>query len=257
MQKMSPIPIAIKIRSARIPVRWQVLVEKGKRVFWPQVIADEHTEEIEDWTPLDLRASLFHTFNKNWNEDAALGFLNLIGAWAITGAGKREEWAQGTYTSVMFGHRDLVGLRVLPLPVEEMRSDVAYWYKLQTARHVLTKLQAEFKQEPRSDANYFDRLSFAADAQLRNTLPVSLELGKEPYAVIETITARELLIACSWLDAAGGLDVRVCAECATRFTSRRKTKYCRVECGHVVAVRNYKRKLALEKRKQKRSKSSR
>ena len=62
MQKMSPIsvvPIALRIRSARIPVRWSVRVStQGERVFWPQVIECGHSrsdrdggllEDLEHW----------------------------------------------------------------------------------------------------------------------------------------------------------------------------------------------------------------
>jgi len=240
---MSPIPIAIKIRSARIPVRWEIRVATdGERVFWPQVIANEDTEEIENESPLDLRARLFHTFNTDWNETTALAFLNLVGAWQTTAAGDREEWAQGTYTNVTFGHRDEIGLRVLPVTLEDMQTEIDFWYKLQSARPGPTR---------------FGRLAFAAEARAHNTLSVSLESGRDPHGVVDIITARELLVACSWLDAAGGSNLYICAECATRFRSRHKKKYCRWECGHLVAVRKYKRKLALEKRKQKRLKSSR
>src|SRR5689334_11123186 len=97
MQKMSPIPsvpIALRIRAARIPVKWTVrehtiietvdfdgrVIQKGgiERVFWPQVdIAkwgDVETREIEN--PLDVRNQLFHLFNSDWTEAGVLAFLD-------------------------------------------------------------------------------------------------------------------------------------------------------------------------------------
>jgi hypothetical protein len=205
-------------------------MKDGERVFWPQVIANEDTEEIENESPLDLRARLFHTFNTDWNEGTALAFLNRVGAWQTTTVGGTTP---DVPVNVVFGHRDEIGLHVLPVTLEEMHTEIDFWYKVQSARPSLTN---------------YGRLAFAAEARAHNTLSVSLESGRDPHGVVDTITARELLVACSWLDAAGGSDLYICAECATRFRSRHKKKYCRWECGHVVAVKNYKRKLAALKK---------
>jgi len=241
---MSPIPITITIRAGRIPVRWEVRpTVQGERVFWPQVIEGEDTVEIED--PLDLRKQLFRAFHTHtWNENAALAFLNRAGAWIAGPAVGREEWAEGTYTNVVFGRHDEINWRVRPVTLEEMRRDIKYWYELQYARRVLPK-----PTSPRpSDVNSFERLAFAADARLHNTLPVSLEWGKDTHAITETITVEQLLIACAWLDAAGDLDLQICAKCSTRFMWQRKRKYCLGNCAHLVAVRKHKRKLAALKK---------
>jgi hypothetical protein len=260
MQKMSPIPIALHIRSARIPVRWTVRESvEGERVFWPQVIETAGVTEIaEIEDPLDLRAQLFKMFNTNWNEDAALDFLESAGAWGAIEEDRREPWAKGTYVNVAFGHRDAVGLRVLPTTLEELRSDTGRWYRLLRTLSNPTKLKADFKQPPPADARPIDRFGFAGDAHFNNSLQVSLEWhGKDPLAVVETITAWELMIATAWADVVGRADEQVCAHCGTRFTWPRKKKHCRWECGHLVAVRNYKRKRALEKQNNKARKSLR
>jgi hypothetical protein len=281
MQKMSPIPsvpIALRIRSARMPVTWTVresyrpevlavdgrVIDKGgvERVFWPQVEGKwdmVEVTEIED--PLDLRVQLFKMYNTNRTEAAALDFLNRVGAWRIVeDGGKQESWAEGTYANVTYRHREILDVRVMPLTLEDLLGDVKHWYKLSGALRNPTKLQAEFKQPPPTSARPYDLSMYALEARFSNTLPVSLEWhGKDPYAVVETITASELMIAAAWSDVLSRAEEQVCANvnCGTRFTWPRKKKYCRWECGHSVAVRNHKRKLADEKRRKKGRKSLR
>jgi hypothetical protein len=264
---MSPISIALHIRSGRIPVQWRlrqhelyelrdvdrrVLAKGGSEmVFWPKVIEKAgilEVDEIED--PLDLRAEIFKTFNTNRTEDAALHFLHRVGAWKTVEGQSQESWAEGTYATVAYGHRQAIGLRVLPITVDELWQDVRYWYKLLGVRNP-TQLRTEFKRAPAADARPGDLFEYAGNAHFSNTLPVSLEWhGKDPYSVVETLTAWELMIATAWADVIARAEKYVCANCGTRFTWPRKKKHCRWECGHLVAVRRYKRKKALEKRRQ-------
>src|SRR5258708_1485254 len=162
MQKMSPIPIAINIRAARIPVRWTVreshLPEirdvngrvlapgRSERVFWPEVIQKHgvtELTEIED--PLDLRAQIFKAFNSNRSEATALNFLNRVGAWKATEEAIQESGAEGTYANVFYGHRQAIHFRVLPVTSEELWQDTEHWYKLLGSLRNPTKLRAEFK----------------------------------------------------------------------------------------------------------------
>jgi hypothetical protein len=271
MHKMSPIPtvpIALHIRAARIPIRWTVrdhelhelraadgrVISKGRieRVFWPQVETtkwgDVELTEIAD--PLEFRIQLFRFFNISKTEAAALDFLQDIGAWRIVSEPNREEWAKGAYANVTYGHRQGVGLRMLPTTLPEILQATEGWYKL-LGNHNPKKLETQFKPPPPPDARPYDRDFFAIEAQFVNTLPVSLEWrGKDPYAVIETISAWELMIAAAWSDVVSRAEKQVCARCGTRFTWPRKKKHCRWECGHLAAVGRYKRKKALEKKKQ-------
>jgi hypothetical protein len=271
MHKMSPIPtvpIALHIRAARIPIHWTVrehavvevsdldgrVLTKGgvERVFWPQVEktkwGDVELTEIED--PLKRRIHLFKIFNTNRTEAAALDFLHLIGAWRTVKESNHEEWAKGTHANVTYGHRRGIGLRVLPTTLDELLRETKRWYKL-VGIHNPKKLEVEFKQPP-PNARPVDRDLFAMEAHFVNTLPVSLEWhGKDPYAVIETISAWELMIAAAWSDVVSRAEEQVCARCGTRFTWHRKKKHCRWECGHLAAVLKYKRKKALKKRKEK------
>ena len=216
-----------------------------ERTFWPKVIKPAHVypeiAEIED--ALDCRAELFRLLNKNPTEGAALQFLERIGAWRIQ---KLEStsvhvWAKGTFVDIDFGHRFALGMHVAPLTLDEIISDASHWYKIlsqgeSARRKVFGKPPDPAKARP------YDLSMFATEANVLNTLPVSIEWhGKDPHAVIETICGWEILTAAAWADVAGGLDVQICAECHTRFTSTRKKKHCMWSCGHRAAQREYKR----------------
>jgi hypothetical protein len=272
MKNMSPMPtlsIALRIKAGRIPVRWEVresrLAEirddKGKvlskakreRVFCPQVEAtkwgdDVEVGEIED--PIDKRAELFRLFNGDRTEGAALKFLNSIGAWRIVdGDPALRSSYRGTFANIAFGHRYALGVRVLETTLDEMLGDIERWRKLINALRNPARLKAHYKEPPAIDARPADHFSFAVESSVTNTLPVSLEWsGKYPHAVIETLSAWELMSAAAWADVVGGLKLQVCAECKTPFTSPRKKKHCLWECGHRAAVRGYKQREAAKKK---------
>jgi hypothetical protein len=254
MQKMSPIPIALNVRSARIPIRWTVRkTQDNEQLFWPQVVGKGgNVEATEIADPLSLRAQLFNLLNTDRSEGAALSFLNRVGAWRLWDGGNRESWAEGTYVNLNYGHRLAINGRVLPITLADLLRDTGHWYRLLGTLRNPVKLRAVFKQPPPADSRSSDRYLFALDAHLSNTLPVSLEWhGKDPFAVVETVTAWELMIATAWADVVSRAEDQLCANCGTRFTWPRKKKHCRLECGHSAAVRKYKRKRSLEKQKKK------
>ena len=223
-------------------------------MFWPQVErtkwGDTELKEIEE--PLGLRNQLFNLFNRSRTEKAALAFLDSVGAWTLTSETHQETWAAGTYVDIYCGHRQVVNARVLPMTVDEFWEDTRQWYRLLSVLRSPTRLQREYQQPPPADARPIDRSSFAGQASYNNTLQLSLEWqGKDPYAVVETISAWELMTAAAWADVVSRAEKQVCARCGTRFTWPRIKKHCRWECGHLNAVRTYKRKKALEKRRKK------
>jgi len=228
-------------------------------VFWPQVVTTAKTgdavvSDLED--PLELRAVLFRSLNTKWSERTAQEFLDRVGAWRIVPGGVPENWAEGTYATIAFRHRFAVGVRVLPVTLDELRTETAYWYGLLGPLGNSAKMKKAFGAAPPPDARPADHFAFATDAHFNNTLPVSLEWqGASPRAVIEPLSASELLAAAAWADVAGCAEPQVCARCHTRFTWPRKKTYCLGDCAHQVAVRTYKRKKAAEKKVQMASKT--
>jgi hypothetical protein len=273
MQKMSPIPsfaITLDIRAGRIPVRWTIrdakIVEQRdidgrvivaaavQRVFWPQVqtIGKSHDAVVNDLEDaLELRTALFRSLNARWNEESALALLNKVGAWRIEPSGVREHWLEGTYATLAFRHRPAFGCRVVPVTLEDIQRDTEYWYGLLGTLGNTAKMKKAFAAPPPADAIPADQFAFATEAHFFNTLEVSLEWqGEHPRAVVEPLTASELLSAAAWADVVSRTDAQVCARCQTRFTWPRKKVYCLADCAHRVAVRTYKRKMAALKRAQ-------
>jgi hypothetical protein len=275
-QKTAPIStFAIKlwIKAGRIPVRWEVreshrpevrdqtgrVVSKKEteRLFWPQVEEtkwrDVEISEIEN--PSDLRAELFRMFRTNKTEEAALRFLNKIGAWRleeVKGDPTAWTWARGTFVSGTFGRRHTLNAHVVPFTLEELLDETQYWYEILATISSPSKLKAKaaFRRPPPQSASPSELDLFASEAGFTNTLPVSLEWrGPDPHAVIETISAHEMLIASAWADVASQVQTQICARCKTRFASERKRKFCPGPCAHLDAQRDYKRREADKKRK--------
>jgi hypothetical protein len=270
MSPISTFAIALEIRAGRIPVRWTArdhrveelrdvdgrIIGKGRteRVLWPEVETAKggDTEVSELDGPLDLQASLFKALNTNRSEKAALAFLDRGGAWRMVDGGvpEAEVWAKGTYTRFAYRHRLALNMRVLPVTLDELWGEAEYWYRLQCSLGEPKKLKKErpFSQPPEANARPHDLFSYATEAHYANTMPVSLEWsGTDPRAVVEPVTATELLACAAWAGIAGKVPLYVCAGCKTRFASPRKRKYCLWECGHLEAVRNHKRMLARAK----------
>lgn len=276
IQKMSPIPtfpIELRIKAGRIPVRWEVRETEGleirgtegkviskrktERIFWPRVVetkwGDVKVREIDN--PVDLRQELFRLANTNKSEEAALRFLNAVGAWRLSNYGDPaiDVWARGTFASgVVFGHREILRVRVEPVTLAELLSDTEHWYRLLSSlRRNPVVIKSAFKP-PSPNSHHNERFLFAIESAALNTLPLSLEWhGKDPYVVVETLCAQELLVAAAWADVASRAEPQVCDRCKTRFTYPRKKKYCLGNCAHLVAQRDYKRRKADEKRKAK------
>jgi hypothetical protein len=82
-----------------------------------------------------------------------------------------------------------------------------------------------------------------------------LEWKRNPHAVVQPVTARELLIAATWVDLVSGSQFQECEHCGTPFTWDRKRTFCPPykltgisPCAHVVAQREYKKREDAKKR---------
>lgn len=273
MSPISSVPVALRVRAGKIPVEWmirelpvmevrdvegRVIQKEGvERVFCPVVkttkwgwVQPEGVKEIEG--PLELRNELLRMFHTDWNEGAVLSFLERVGAWKLYDSQERGPDKRTFVSNVTFRHRQVLGGRVPEVSMSDLQAEVKHWHRLLDSLHSPVKVQKVFKQPPPATARPHDHFSFAMEASFVNTLPVSLEWERgNPYAVIETITGWELMVAAAWSDAVSHAKKQVCARsgCTTPFTWPRKKKYCRWECGHLEAVKRYKRKKALERQR--------
>jgi RNA polymerase-binding transcription factor DksA len=77
---------------------------------------------------------------------------------------------------------------------------------------------------------------------MMNEFPMHIEWRRNgAFAVVETITGLEMLVATTHLDLLRHADFKICAraDCAIPFPrlSGHKRIYCSIECAHVVAQR--------------------
>jgi hypothetical protein len=88
-----------------------------------------------------------------------------------------------------------------------------------------------------------DPLSDAIHNLFYNQFSIRFELdSKEPAAVLNTVSLREMILAINYHDFAGGAHYQICQrkDCPQPLftvTSRRKRKFCTQYCGHLVSVR--------------------
>ena len=249
---MTQIPLSVELRFLQIPAVWRLVKyhvdeefdHKGRKiaeaheehVFVPSVeqspaaVHARKLVEVKDEEVWELRNSFLRMKH---TEEAALDFLGQIGVW-IADDTKPQSNMPETRLSGAFGYRWFSG-RARPLTLETLWADQAYWKSLLRDP---VKLAAMFKKSPANDAHPADKVSFALDNYFRNTLPIHLEVGEVPHAVIQPFTGYELLIATAWIDLVRGSNTQVCqrTDCGIPFTGR-KRPFCSWYCGHIVSVR--------------------
>jgi hypothetical protein len=135
-----------------------------------------------------------------------------------------------------------------------------YWKELLDPNN-RGRLRAKFTP-PKGDARPYARGEFSFD----NTLTVHMEwkLGSKqyPYAFIQPMTGRELLIATTWIDLVKRAKFQICDRCGCSFTGK-KRQYCLESCAHAAAQEKYRKRggerkaRSLRREKQKKQKSLR
>lgn len=229
------IPISAELRFLKIPTHWVQRTGgmSGVVMLVPEVDQDYSNRKLAPITdPWELRNQFL---KMKHSEAAALEFLNQVGVWKSVEDLHASKAAGGVLLSGAFGYRYFIG-RALPLTLEDLWRDQEHWGKL--LRNP-AKLRGEFRPPPDNSARPIDKLSFAMDARLMNTLPFHLESkGTYSHAVIQPSTGHELMIATAQIDLISGAAFHVCQrlDCGIPFSGR-KRKYCSWYCGHIVAVR--------------------
>lgn len=273
MSTIPTFPIALEINARRIPVRWTIreasepevqgvdgrVLSKAKTVtvLWPQVVLNKWGEaepvEIED--PLGIRSALFRELKAGWAAEAVVKILDEVGAWAVDPVWdardeQRHTYAKGTFATITSGHRYLGRIQVRGVALDDVKRETERWYRLVCLLDDPSKLKKAYGAPPKGDARPSDVFMFAAEAHFTNTLPVSLEWrGRDPRAVVEPLTATELLAAYAWADVASRHSPQVCANCTSVFTNPRIKTHCDAVCAHRSAAKAYKRREAAKRRK--------
>jgi hypothetical protein len=258
---MSRIKLPIEPRFLRIPATWtrktafihEANGVKTEDVFVPAVHRNAKADLIDD--PWKLRSEFLRMER---TEDAALRFLSKVGVWEAVTANPQSDLKETALAGV-FGVRWFVG-HARPITLELLWAEQKHWKELLDPRNH-RKLRAKFTP-PRAEA----RESVKAEFSSENTLPVHMEWkpGERqfPYAFVQPITGRELLIATTWIDIVRREKFQVCDRCGCPFTGK-KRPYCTDFCAHAAAQKRYrkrggeKRLRARNREKKKRQKSLR
>ncbi len=265
---MSATKIAIELRFLRVATKWtrrkhRVVDEIGERVqyvYVPEVDCTAAQEEIED--PRRLRNEFLRMER---SEEAALNFLHRVGLWAADPGIEPQSDLQETRLSGAFGFRVFEGM-ARPVSLEDVWEEQEYWKDLLKgpAKRRNGKLRAKFGTPPDANARPHDHVSFAWNTHFFNTLPMHLEWKRNAHAILQPMTAHEMLTATTWGDLVSGSPFQECNLCRTPFTSDHKRKFCPPykltgvsACAHAAAQRAYKRREDAKKERLERAEKAR
>lgn len=253
MENISPkhthFTMPVELQFLAIPTRWTAREEKstGEKFLVPAVNQHPERRFARISEPEEIRKQFFRL---KFDEESAVDFLNGVGVWsAIEDPNQRD----GPNGSLLSGNES-VGVREMRLygsfgyrwfngraeveTVEWLQQQQEHWRGLLRNR---TKLRAAFEPGPSGDSRPYDKDRFALKSKLGNTLEVHMEWrGKVPYAVIQPVTGRELLIALAWIDLVTGTDCRVCQnpKCGIEYSFGGR-KFCSWQCEHANTMRTY------------------
>lgn len=251
--------IALELHFLRLSTVWtrrkeRIFDQRGEEsvgyFYVPGVDCDAAPELIED--PRKLRNEFLRMER---SEEAALRFLRLVGVWDVDEREPQSDLPE-TRLSGTFGFRVVTGA-ARSVALDDIWAAQEYWKDLLKgpAKRRDEKLRAKFGPPPHADARPHDHITFAWNTHFFNTLPMHLEWKRNPHAVIQPVTARELLIAATWVDLVSGSQFQECEHCGTPFTWDRKRTFCPPykltgisPCAHVVAQREYKKREDAKKR---------
>jgi len=208
---------------------------------------DSPTQEDLKTAVLKMRAKGLRATGCN----SAIRAINAYVHWANAGpngsllsgnesVGVREMLLYGS-----FGHRWFNG-RAEVETVESLRQEQEHWRGLLRNR---TRLRGAFGPGPSGDSRPYDKDRFALESKFGNTLEVHMEWrGRVPYAVIQPVTGRELLVALAWIDLVTGAECKVCQKCGIEYSIGGR-KFCSWQCEHANTMRNYRKRIKVAEKR--------
>jgi hypothetical protein len=231
--------LAVRFRFLRIPTHWSIETnEQGERLAVPRV--EEFPRkivmgEIDGW---ELRRSFLQL--KDGNAKTVFSFLQQVGVWELKDPRVRnsrpEEPAQ--FLNGYFGSRLLRG-EILKVRRDHLQKTAQWWNDALLDRAALKK---RFGSPPVAASEEIHKYIYAWQTATFNELPMHIEWDSgRPFAVVETVTGWEMIIATIHLDLLRGARFGICKrkDCGISFPklSKHEKKYCSVKCAHLVAVR--------------------
>jgi hypothetical protein len=230
------VKLSAEIGFLRIPTEWSL--EQDPQDRWVAVPAVSQATsvkifEIDGW---GLRRRFLRL--EPGDRKAALQFLQGVGVWRAEPAPGASLEEGNKLVSGAFGARVFNG-RALAVPLQGLWRQQQWWLKTLRDPGALKK---RFGTPPPSGAKSIQRLAFGLQTSRMNELPMHIEWKRGcAFAVVETITGWEMLVATTHLDLLRHADFESCAraDCGIPFArlSDHNQIYCSTECAHVVAQR--------------------
>jgi hypothetical protein len=228
--------LSAEIAFLRIPTEWTLEKDdQGRWVAVPAVtqVTSAKVTEIDGW---GLRRRFLRL--KRGDRKAALQFLHGVGVWRAEPDPKASLKEGNKLVSGAFSGRAFNG-RAVSVPLDDLWRVQQGWIKALRDPRALKK---RLGLPPGPGAKSGERLAYGLKTATSNELPMHIEWrGGGAFAVIETITGMEMLIATTHLDLLRHADFEGCAraDCGIPFARRsgHNQIYCSTECAHVVAQR--------------------
>jgi hypothetical protein len=240
------IRLLVEIAFLRIPTEWSL--EQDNQGHWLAVPAVSQATsakilEIDGW---GLRRRFLRL--KPGDQEGALEFLRGVGVWQAESAPAASLEEGNKLVSGAFGARAFNG-RALSVPLDDFWRNQQWWRKTLRAP---AALKARYGPPPGPSAKSIQKLHFALQTARMNELPLHIEWKRGgAFAVVETITGWEMMVATTHLDLLRHAVFKICAraDCTIPFAraSGHNQIYCSPECAHVVAQRALRERKKREK----------
>jgi hypothetical protein len=236
--------LAVEIGFLRIPTEWSLEQDdKGHWVAEPKV-SQSGSVKVSEIDGRGLRRRFLRL--KPNDRKAALQFLQEVGVWRVQSIPEASLEEGNKLVSGAFGARLFNG-RALSVPLLDLWRQQQWWLKILRDP---AALKAKFGPPPLPNARGSQKLLFALQTASMNELPMHIEWKRGgAFAVVETITGLEMLVAITNMDLLRHANFKSCAraDCGIPFArlSGHNQIYCSPECAHVVSQR------ALRERKKK------
>ena len=232
----------------RIPAEWSLEKDtQGRLVAVPAVpqVRSVKAPEIDGWR---LRRRFLQL--KPGDRKAAFQFLQEVGVWQAESDPRASLEAGNKLLSGAFGARVFNG-RVPSVPLNDLWREQQWWLKtLRDPRALKTR----FGPPPGESAKSGQKLSFGLQTATLNEMPIHIEWKRGgSVGVVETITGREIMVATTHLGLLHDAHFRNCAraDCRIPFPrlSDHKPIYCSMECAHVIAQRELRKRRKKEEKR--------
>jgi hypothetical protein len=228
------INVPTQLRHWRVPVRWELYKDEFSTRF--RGIVATGVAPIE----LDGPQCWEEFFTLPEDDSALFGFLNKVGLWKSDPPAAFIHHQSDEYKPVEVGGRFVMSYIPTITPEEIWSFRERLRDALPNRKKFIEKFAAPLKTP---------KPGHARQDLLYNQFFVRFELsGKDPAAVISTVSLREMILAINYHDFARGARYQICArkDCPHPFfrnaTGDPRKIYCSQDCGHLVSVRNSRKK---------------